>query len=77
MSEEVKIWSIQHDNKLQELQKSRLDLEKRIEGWMAEDISILSSDLLVIGRQVATDGNEFNPLPLSRITERFYVRCRS
>ncbi|MGA9774112.1 MAG: endonuclease NucS domain-containing protein [Blastocatellia bacterium] len=59
MAEEVKIWSIQQGNKLRELQKSRLDLEERIEGWMAEDISILSSDLLVIGRQVATDFGGF------------------
>jgi hypothetical protein len=59
MSEEVRIWSIQQGNKLRELQKSRLDLEERIEDWMAEDISILSSDLLVIGRQVATDFGGF------------------
>ena len=59
MAEEVKIWSIKEGNKLVELQKSRLDLEERIEGWMADDISILSSDLLVIGRQVATDFGGF------------------
>lgn len=59
MPEEVKIWSIQPDNKLRELPKSRLDLEERIESWMAEDISILSNDLLVIGRQVPTDFGGF------------------
>lgn len=59
MAEEVKIWSVQQDNKLRELQKSRLDLEERIERWIAEDISILSSDLLVVGRQVPTDFGGF------------------
>jgi hypothetical protein len=59
MAEEVKIWSIQQGNKLRELQKSRLDLEERIEDWVSEDISILSNDLLVIGRQVPTDFGGF------------------
>jgi RecB family endonuclease NucS len=59
MAEEVKIWSIQQGNKLRELQKSRLDLEERIEDWVSEDISILSNDLLVIGRQLPTDFGGF------------------
>jgi hypothetical protein len=59
MPEEVKIWSIQEGNKLLELQRSKLDLEQRIEEWTAEDISILSNDLLVVGRQVPTDFGGF------------------
>lgn len=40
MAEEIKIWSIQQGNKLRELQKSRLDLEERIEDW-EEALSLL------------------------------------
>jgi hypothetical protein len=54
MAEEVKIWRIQSGNQLQELRKSKLDLEERLEDWMNEDISILSNDLLVIDRQTET-----------------------
>jgi hypothetical protein len=59
MPEEVRIWSIQQGNKLRELQRSKLDLEERIESWLSEDISILFCDLLVIGRQVPTDFGGF------------------
>lgn len=55
MAEEVRIWRIQIGNKLQELQRSKLDLEQRLEDWMDEDISVLSNDLLVIDRQTETD----------------------
>jgi hypothetical protein len=55
MPEEVRLWNIQPDNKLRALSRSPLDLEDRLEGWLAADISILSDDLLVIGKQVTTD----------------------
>lgn len=55
MPEEVRLWNIQPDNKLSALSRSPLDLEDRLEGWLAADISILSDDLLVIGKQVITD----------------------
>lgn len=55
MAEEVRIWRIQNDNRLQELRKQKLDLEERLEDWMDEDISVLSNDLLVIDRQTETD----------------------
>jgi hypothetical protein len=54
MPEEIRIWNIQDGKKLKEIQQSKLNLEQRLEDWMAEDISILSNDLLVIGRQVET-----------------------
>lgn len=38
-----------------EVKKSKLDLEERIESWLEKDISIISGDLLVIGRQIETD----------------------
>lgn len=55
MPEEVRLWRVEGGNTLRELDRSQLDLEERIEAWLERDISILSSDLLVIGRQVETD----------------------
>ena len=55
MPQDVKIWEIQSNNILREIKKSKLEMEERIEKWLEKDISIISSDLLVIGRQVETD----------------------
>jgi hypothetical protein len=55
MPEEVRIWEILEGDKLRELERVKLDLEERIERWLEQDISVLSDDLLVIGRQVGTD----------------------
>ncbi len=55
MPQDVKIWEIQGGNVLKEIKKSKLEVEERIENWLEKDISIISSDLLVIGRQVETD----------------------
>jgi len=55
MPEEVRVWQIQEGEKLHELKRSPLDLESRVEAWLEADISILASDLLVIGRQIETD----------------------
>ncbi|HMG75356.1 MAG TPA: hypothetical protein VK582_17800 [Pyrinomonadaceae bacterium] len=54
MAEEVRIWRIQNGNQLREIHTSKLDFEERLEHWMDEDISVLSNDLLVIGRQTET-----------------------
>jgi len=51
---EVKLWTIR-DNRLQECPRSSLDLEERIEEWIENDISLISDNLLVIGRQVGTE----------------------
>lgn len=58
MPDEVRLWEVTGD-KLLEIEKAKLDLEKRIEEWLKRDISILSSDLLVIGTQVPTDYGKF------------------
>ena len=55
MPQDVRIWEIQSNNTLREIKKSKVEMEKRIENWLEKDISIISSDLLVIGRQVKTD----------------------
>jgi len=53
--EDIRIWEVGAGDKLAELEKAKLDLEERIETWLEQDISIISDDLLVIGRQVTTD----------------------
>lgn len=53
MPQDVKIWEI-NKSELKEVSKSKLDSEKKLEEWIEKDISIISNDLLVIGRQVHT-----------------------
>lgn len=55
MPEDIRIWQVGTGDTLAELEKARLDLEERIETWLEQDISIISDDLLVIGRQATTD----------------------
>jgi len=59
MAEDVRVWEIVEGDRLEEIKKTRLDLEARLETWLEQDICILSSDLLVIGRQVDTDFGGF------------------
>ena len=55
MTAEIRVWRIQKGNHLNPVKSSRLDMEARLEDWIEKDISILSDDLLVIGRQVETE----------------------
>ena len=55
MPQEIRIWKIKNQISLKEIIRSKLDLEERIESWIEKDISIISSELLVIGRQIETD----------------------
>ena len=55
MPQDVKIWEIHDGNILKEIKKTKLEMEERIEDWLEKDISIISTDLLVIGRHVETD----------------------
>jgi len=55
MPEEIRLWRIAQGDQLQEVSASKLNLEARLEEWLVRDISVLSGDLLVIGRQVETD----------------------
>lgn len=54
MSEEVKFWKIVDGDRLKEINQGKLNLEERIENWLADDISIISNNYIVIGRQLAT-----------------------
>ena len=54
MPEDLKIWEVTPEDKLKNISKAKLNLEERLEKWLENDISILSTDLLLIGRQVST-----------------------
>lgn len=50
---ETKVWK-HEDGKLKELAQSAPDTENQLEDWIAADATIISPDLLLIGRQVQT-----------------------
>ncbi len=54
MTQEVRLWEISLGDQLEEISQSKLNFEERIENWLENDISIISQELLVIGRQVET-----------------------
>lgn len=55
MPEEVRLWQVGAGQTLQELQRTSLDLETRLQKWLADDISVLDPHLFVIGLEVKTD----------------------
>jgi hypothetical protein len=55
MGAEVHLWQVVASEQLNEIVPARLDLESRLQEWLARDISILDAALLVIGREVPTD----------------------
>src|SRR5580693_5438226 len=67
MPKEVHLWRIESEVQLVAVPLGKLDLEERLESWLARDISVLDPDLLVIGRQVPTEGG---PLDLLCIDEQ-------
>jgi hypothetical protein len=55
MPDEVRLCRIGPDDNLDEMGRTSLDLEARLQEWLARDISDLDPELLVIGRKVETD----------------------
>jgi len=55
VSQHVKIWRVIADDQLEAVERTRLDLESRLESWIAADVAMVDERLLVIGRQVETD----------------------
>ena len=55
MPQDIRLWEIGSDDGLCEIKPCALDQEARLENWLERDITLLSDDLLVIGRQVETD----------------------
>jgi hypothetical protein len=77
MTEEVRLWRIESGDALHEVPPSRLDLEARLENWLAKDISILDPGLLIIGRQVTTDfGGIIDLLCLNRSGDLVVVELK-
>ena len=54
MPVEMALWKIK-DEKLHSVASKPLNSEEMLEDWLADDISMVSEDLLVIGRQVSSD----------------------
>ena len=52
--QQVGLWEITADRKLPEIPAMYASLEEWIEDWLADDISVLDPNLLVISRQVRT-----------------------
>ena len=66
MSIQMKLWRIQ-GNRPEPLPSAKLDLERRLEDWICEDLSLVGEDLLLLGRQVATAyGHAVDVLALDR-----------
>ena len=77
MPEEVKIWKIMEGDKLKEIRRTKLDLENRLECWLENDISIISNNLLIIGRQVRTEfGGGIDLLCLERNGDAVVVELK-
>ena len=67
MSKEIKIWKILDGDSLKEIKQTRLDFENRLENWLQNDISLISDNLFVIGREVLTShGDKIDLLCLER-----------
>jgi hypothetical protein len=55
MPDKIRLWKISEGEQIIEIYQDKLKLEERLEAWLEKDISLLSSDILIIGRQVETD----------------------
>jgi hypothetical protein len=50
---QMNLWLVKNQS-LHEINKSKLETESRLEDWLANDISLIGLELLIIGRQVST-----------------------
>ena len=55
MPTEIRIWEVTADGSLNSIPNAQISLEEQLETWLEQDISIISSNYMVIGRQVTTD----------------------
>lgn len=77
MPQDIRLWAIKGGDSLKEIKRSRLDWEERIEKWLEQDISIVSDELLVIGRQVKTDfGGVIDLLCLDRTGDLVIIELK-
>lgn len=76
MSFTMNFWKVKGNN-LKEIQKSKLDSEKRLEDWIEKDTTILGLDLLLIGRQVQTDfGGKIDLLAVNSLAEVVVIELK-
>jgi len=74
--EQIKLWEIKSDNVVK-VTKKQLDYEHRLEKWLLEDISILSSNLAVIGSQVLTPfGKRIDILAMNSAGELIVIELK-
>ena len=51
----IRIWEVTADGSLNSIPNTQISLEEQLESWLEQDVSIISSNYMVIGRQVTTD----------------------
>ena len=51
----IRIWEVTTDGSLSSIPNTQINSEEQLETWLEQDISIISSNYMVIGRQVTTD----------------------
>lgn len=74
--QQIKLWKVEA-NKIQRVNKDRLDYERRLEKWLIEDISILSNNLVVIGSQIITPfGKIIDILALNSVGELIIIELK-
>ena len=49
----IRLWAV-NSTGVKEIERTRLDMEEKLENWLEADISMIDQGLLVIGRQVPT-----------------------
>ena len=54
MTPEIRLWKVADGAVPEEVPRSQVGLEKRLEDWLEGNIAMLDPDLMVVGRQVAT-----------------------
>lgn len=54
MPKEIRLWKVT-DEGFEELERNMISQEEQLHDWLERDISLISDDLLVIGREVLTD----------------------
>jgi hypothetical protein len=66
VAKEVRLWRVDAASQLLEVPTAKLELESRLEDWLARDISVLDPGVLVIGRQVDTEAGPLDLLCLDQ-----------
>ena len=64
MPQEIRLWEVK-DRSLVMVERGKLSLEEQLEDWLEHDITMVSDDLLVIGRQVEVSGRAIDLLCLN------------